>query len=104
MSNDPYNPYQSPQQVRPVQPTGPMPPGTVKSYLTEAILCLICCGGLFAVPAIVFAAQVNSKLSVGDYQGAMESSEKAKTWCIIAVCIGVVVNALIFFQFVGLDV
>jgi hypothetical protein len=71
-----------------------MPPGTVKNYLVEAILCLVCCGGIFAIPAIVYAAQVNPKLQSGDYRGAVEASENAKKWCIIAVCIGVVCGGL----------
>ena len=67
-----------------------MPPGTVKNWLVESIISLVCCGGLFAIPAIVYAAQVNSKLAAGDYQGAVEASNNAKKWLIIAVCIGLV--------------
>lgn len=79
-----------------------MPPGTVKNYLTEAILCLVCCGGVFAIPAIIYAAQVNTKLQAGDYQGAVDSSQNAKKWCLIAVCIGVVCGGLgIGLQIVG---
>jgi len=82
------NPYRSPQGFPQGQTHKPLRPGTVKNYLTEAILCLLCCGGIFAIPAIVYAAQVNPKLQVGDYNGAVRASEKAKMWCIIAVCIG----------------
>ncbi|MDX1944804.1 MAG: CD225/dispanin family protein [Pirellulaceae bacterium] len=83
------NPYASPGA-----PGQPMPPGTVKNYLVESILSLICCGGLFAIPAIVYAAQVNGKLAAGDYNGAVESSNNAKKWLIIAVCIGLVCNSI----------
>ncbi len=86
------NPYASPEQKPGVQQ--PIRQGAVKNYLVEAILCLLCCGGLFAIPAIVYAAQVNPKLSVGDYEGAVQASENAKKWCIIAVCIGVVCGGL----------
>jgi len=82
------NPYQSPQGLPQGQPHQSMPPGTIKTYMTEAILCLLCCGGVFAIPAIVYAAQVNSKLQAGDYHGAVQASNSAKTWCITAVCIG----------------
>jgi hypothetical protein len=34
----------------------------------------------FGIVSIVYAAQVNSKLAVGDYAGAMDASQKAKTW------------------------
>lgn len=60
------------------------------NYLVPSIISLICCGGLFAIPAIIFATQVNSKWNAGDYQGAMDSSNKAKTWCIVAYAIGVI--------------
>jgi hypothetical protein len=60
------------------------------NYLVPSIISLICCGGLFAIPAIIFATQVNSKWNAGDYQGAMDSSNKAKTWCIIAYAIGII--------------
>lgn len=82
------NPYGTPTGVG--GPGAPIPPGTVKNYLVEAILCLVCCGGIFAIPAIIYAAQVNTKLQAGDYRGAVEASDNAKKWCIIAVCIGVV--------------
>lgn len=79
-----------------------MPPGTVKNWLVESIISLVCCGGLFAIPAIVYAAQVNGKLSSGDYQGAVEASANAKKWLIIAVCIGFVCNgAIILIQVMG---
>jgi hypothetical protein len=83
-ANNPYAPSKSGQ--------GPIPAGTVKNWLVESIIALICCGGLFAIPAIVYAAQVNGKLATGDYQGAVETSNNAKKWLIIAVCIGVVCN------------
>jgi hypothetical protein len=84
------NPYGAPQT--PGYGYGPMPPGSVKTYLVESILLLLFCGGLFAIPAIVYAAQVNSKLQMGDYQGAVASSENAKKWCLIALAIGLTCN------------
>jgi hypothetical protein len=88
------NPYGSPQY--PGYGAGPMPPGSVKTYLVESILLLLFCGGLFAIPAIIYAAQVNSKLSIGDYQGAVAASENAKKWCLIALAIGIVCNIGVF--------
>jgi hypothetical protein len=84
------NPYGAPQT--PGYGPGPMPPGSVKNYLVESIILLLCCGGVFAIPAIVYAAQVNGKLQSGDYQGAVAASENAKKWCLIALAIGVVCN------------
>lgn len=85
------NPYASPQ----FGGGGGGPPPQIKNYLVESILALLCCGGVFAIPAIVYAAQVNGKIAAGDYQGAMESSANAKKWLVIAVCIGVVCNLLV---------
>jgi hypothetical protein len=44
------------------------------------------------VVSIIFATQVNSKLKMGDIQGAMDASAKAKMWFIIAIVAGVIVN------------
>lgn len=82
------NPYQSPQAFPQTPARKPIRAGAVKNYMTEAILCLLCCGGVFAIPAIVYAAQVNPKLQAGDYNGAVRASQSAKNWCIVAVCIG----------------
>jgi hypothetical protein len=71
-----------------------MPSGTVKNWLVESILVLICCCWPLAIPAIIFAVQVNSKLAAGDYQGAVESSNKAKMWVTIAFAAGLAANLL----------
>src|SRR5258708_7411217 len=61
---------------------------SIQNYLVPAILATICCCLPFGIPAIVFAAQVNSKLAAGDVAGAQESSRKAKMWCWIALAAG----------------
>jgi hypothetical protein len=61
---------------------------TVPNYLVQAILVTIFCCVPFGIPAIVFAAQVNSKLEGGDYAGAVEASKKAKIWCWVSFLIG----------------
>jgi hypothetical protein len=86
------NPYASPNVGG--YGGGP-PPGPIKNWLVESIVSLICCGGLFAIPAIVYAAKVNGLVAAGNYQAAMEASANAKKWLIIAVCIGVVCNLVI---------
>jgi interferon-induced transmembrane protein len=65
----------------------PIPPGTVKTWLMESILALLFCGGVLAIPAIVFAAQVDGHLRRGDYAGAVQASNNAKLWLTVAVCI-----------------
>jgi len=95
---------QYPQQPG-YQTPGPGPGGSVPNYLVQSILVTIFCCLPLGVVAIVFAAQVNSKLSAGDYAGAVEASKKAKqfsTWGLIA---GLVVFALgIVLQIAGIAV
>ncbi|MDQ6630479.1 MAG: CD225/dispanin family protein [Verrucomicrobiota bacterium] len=62
----------------------------VPNYLIQAILCTLCCCLPFGVVAIIYAAQVNSKLESGDYQGALISSNNARLWCWIAFALGLV--------------
>ena len=71
--------------------TGGMQP-IVPSYLWQSIVVTACCCLPFGIAAIIFAAQVSSKLAAGDVQGAMESSRKAKMWCWIAFGLGIVSN------------
>lgn len=56
----------------------------VPSYLTQAILATLFCCQPFGIVAIVYAAQVSNKMTSGDYNGAVDSSQKAKTWCWVA--------------------
>ena len=64
-SNNPYN-------------SGPRP--SVPNYLVHAILTTLFCCLPLGIVSIVFAAQVDSKLNAGDYAGAVDASNKAKTW------------------------
>lgn len=72
----------------------PPPERTVPNYLVQAILTTICCCLPFGIVAIVFAAQVNSKLAAGDYDGAIDASNKAKMWSWIAFGSGLAVQLL----------
>ncbi|NIM07517.1 MAG: CD225/dispanin family protein [Armatimonadetes bacterium] len=65
-----------------------MPAGGVPNYLVQAILVTLFCCLPFGIVAIVYAAQVNGKLSGGDIDGAMESSRKAKIWSWISFGVG----------------
>lgn len=77
--------------------TPPPPPSgatSVPNYLVPAIVSLICCWPL-SIVAIIFAAQVNSKVAAGDIQGAMDASKKAKMFSFIAIGLGLAL-ALIY--------
>lgn len=63
---------------------------TMKNYLIPAVLVTLCCCMPFGIVAIVFAAQVNTKLAVGDVAGAEASAKNAKLWCWIGFGSGVV--------------
>lgn len=76
--------------------------GNVPNYLVWSILTTLLCCLPIGVVAIVYSTQVNSKLQVGDYQGALEASNKAKMWCMISAGLGVAVTVLWFiFAIIG---
>lgn len=68
----------------------------IPNYLVQAILVTVCCCLPFGIPAIVYAAQVNSKLAGGDIAGAQYSSDRAKMWCWISFLLGLVGSGLYF--------
>jgi hypothetical protein len=70
-----------------------MTPGMIPNYLWQSILATLCCCLPFGVVALVFAAQVNSKLAAGDVAGAQAASRSARTWLIVAVIGGFVTGA-----------
>ena len=80
----------------PLQATGVvLPPGTtVQNYLVFAILATVFCCLPAGIPAIVYAAQVNSKLQIGDLAGAQLASKNAKLWCLISLGLGLGVVGL----------
>jgi hypothetical protein len=75
---------------------GMVPTEKIPNYLVQAILCTLCCCLPGGIAAIVYAAQVNTKQSAGDIQGAMTASANAKKWCWISFGVGIVLNLIIF--------
>ena len=73
------------QQAPPVS----IPPAVIPNYLWQAIVCTVCCCIPLGIPAIVYAAQVNTKVVQGDLEGARQSSNNAKMWCWIALGAGI---------------
>jgi uncharacterized membrane protein YidH (DUF202 family) len=68
-----------------------MPAGSPPSnYLAFAILTTILCCPPTGIPAIVYAAQVNTKWQAGDMAGAQQASNNAKLWCLISLGLGIV--------------
>ncbi len=71
-------------------PPGSPPP----NHLVWAILSTLFCCLPLGIASIVFAAQVNSKYTAGDYAGAQDSSRKARSFALWATIIGLVLAVL----------
>jgi cytochrome c biogenesis protein CcdA len=61
-------------------------------------LCSPCCIGLIlGIVAIVFSSQVDTKYNQGDYNAAIDSAKKAKTFALIAIglfVVGIIINII----------
>ena len=68
-------------------PSSGAPAASVPNYLVPAIISLFCCLPL-GVVAVIFAAQVNGKVTAGDSAGALDASKKAKMFSFIAIGLG----------------
>ena len=66
------------------------PPPAIPNYLVQSVLVTLCCCLPLGVVAIVYSAQVNSKLAAGDVAGAQAASNSAKTWSIVAFIAGII--------------
>jgi hypothetical protein len=71
------------------QPTQSVQQSPPPNYLVWAILTTILCCLPFGIVSIVYAAQVNSKWQMGDYEGAKLSSKNAKIWAWVAFAVGI---------------
>jgi len=69
--------------------------GQLPTYLAQAIICAVLFNVVAGVVAIVYSVQVNRKLGVGDWDGAVRASRRARTWCWVSVAIGLVFLLLI---------
>ena len=73
------------------RPTAPPP---VPNYLVHSIFVTLCCCLPLGIVGVIYAAQVNSKLAVGDVAGATAASKSAKTWTLIGFILGIVILLL----------
>lgn len=72
------------RQVQRFAATAAAPATGIQNYLVPSILVTFCCCLPGGIIAIVYAAQVNGKLALGDVAGAMDYAKKAKMWCWIS--------------------
>jgi Interferon-induced transmembrane protein len=77
-------------------------PATVPNFLIPAIISLFCCLPL-GIVAVIFAAQVNSKVAAGDLAGAQDSAKKAKMFSYISIGLGLlgIICYVLFFLIMG---
>lgn len=62
----------------------------VPDYMVWSILATLFCCLPAGIVAIVKAASANTKKKAGDFSGAMEDANNAKTWLMVSVVLGVV--------------
>lgn len=68
-------------------------PTRVPNYLAQAILVTLFCCVPFGIVSIVYAAQVNGKVALGDMEGARRTSRSAKNWAWISFGVGLAISA-----------
>ncbi|MBL7500716.1 CD225/dispanin family protein [Frankia nepalensis] len=67
---------------------GPPPGGMpIPNYLWQSIVTTVLCCLPAGVIALVYSTRVQPKQQMGDIQGALEASKKAKTWCIVSAAV-----------------
>jgi hypothetical protein len=69
-----------------------VPAVSVPNYLVFAILVTVFCCLPTGIAAIIYAAQVNTKLQAGDIAGAQQASKNAKMWVLISVGAGLLIT------------
>lgn len=101
----PVTPVQKPRSYSMPQP-GPQEdkPACPPNNLALSIVCLACCCMPAGVYSLIKATQVNSKYTMGDYEGAQESAAEAKKWSIIGIAAGAVFWVVYFIFVVGAQI
>ena len=62
-----------------------------KNWLVESILVTLFCCLPFGIVGIINAANVNSKWTAGDFEGAERAAAEAKKWTKIGFIVGIIV-------------
>jgi len=94
----PYGPAQGGAGPEyPVQPAGAYGYQPIPTHLALAIVSIIVCWPP-GIAAVVFSTQVNGKLAIGDYHGALQASKNAKTWALVGI-IGFVLPIVLYLLF-----
>lgn len=80
----------------------PLQPKPANYLVWSIVVTLLCCIP-FGIVGIIFATQVDSKYSAGDYAGAQVASDRAKLWCWLGVgsWFLLVLGSIVFSVFLG---
>lgn len=78
---------QQPYQGSPMQPCP-------DSHMVWAVLSTVCCCLPLGIVAIIYASKVQDLYMCGNYIGAVEASNKAKTWSIISAITGFITSGI----------
>lgn len=70
--------------------------GSVDNHMIGAILTTLFCCQIGGVIAIVYASQVNTRLAMGDVEGAEAASRTASNWINASIIIGLIGGVLYF--------
>ena len=81
------------------QPMGPKP----NNYMVWSILATLFCCLPLGIWSIICSSKVNRLYQQGDYNGAVDASNKAKRWVIISAIIGIIANVAYVFTSGVLD-
>ncbi len=65
------------------------------TWLAESIIATILCCVPFGIVGIVYATKVSSLYQQGRYEEAERASRNAKTWTLVSVGVGLIVNIII---------
>ena len=84
-----------------VMPSATVETPGIRNYLLPAIFVTFCCCMPFGIVAIVFAAQVSTKVAAGDLAGAQAAANNAKLWSWIGFGCGLG-GAILYGLFFGL--
>ena len=60
------------------------------NYLIPSVIFTVLCCWPVGIVSIVYALQVNKMLAIGNVQGAIAASNKAKTWMFVTIGLGIV--------------
>jgi len=95
------SPYAPPAQVATAATPGFGDDSHIPNYLWQSIVVTVLCCLPFGIPAIVYAAKVDSLRLSGDIPGAMLASANARMWAWVSFGCGLAIYGLWFLAFFG---